>query len=100
MGKNEDRNNNYSGSSAEYRKDDGAKRRYNDSNGFGSQTKSHRYDETVDQLFTKQFSMPNSNKWKLPELKTMLSSSKWEVIIALYGFPSFQSQFSEYPVVY
>lgn len=90
MGKNEDCFNiNYTGSGAEYRKDEGAKRPYDGPNGFGSQSKSHQYDEIVNQLFAKQFSMP-ANQWKLPEPETMLNCSRWEVIIASCSFSSVQ----------
>lgn len=82
MGKNEDSfNNNYTNS--EYRKYDGIKDKKQNGgyNGHGSPLRPSQYDEIVNSLFTKQFFIPNNNKWKLPEPETMLNFNKWEVIM-------------------
>lgn len=42
-------------------------------------TSQNDLDDKVDLLFSKQFRVPGSNKWKLPEIDTMFMQAKWEV---------------------
>lgn len=76
MGKNEDFfNNNYN--SNDYLRDNGTTKKSNGYNDFS--TKQSKLDETASHLFSKEFEMPISNKWTLPEPESMLVDSKWEV---------------------
>lgn len=84
MGKNEDCfNNNFT----EFPKD---KKQYGTQNGSSSQ-----FDDVIEQLFTKQFSMLISNKWKLPDPESMLVNKKWEVIYEVINY-IFKSTFHVY----
>lgn len=87
MGKNEDCfNNNFT----EYQKD---KKQYGTQNGCSLQ-----FEEVIEQLFTKQFSMSISNKWKLPDPNNMLVYKKWEVIYDMIN-PIFNSISCLFPKV-
>lgn len=82
MGKTEDSfNNNYT--TCDFSED---KKQYNGCNNITSSKPSSQLDEIVNQLFSKEFHLPQSNKWKLPEPETVLNYGKWEVIY--YAFSS------------
>jgi len=79
MDKTEDSfNNNYTAYEYQGKDSNREKKHFGNSNSY--QNKSSQYDEVVDQLFNKQFSVPNQGKWELPNPDIMLKHCKWEVI--------------------
>lgn len=65
-----------------------AKRQNNtmQNSGVGAESE---FDDIIEQLFAKQFHMPNSTKWKLPDSNTMLVHAKWEVSDCVVAFSFF-----------
>lgn len=91
MGKNNEDlfNNNGYALAFDHGKDDVAHRqnnathpKYGGSNGAQSDDQ-YDFDDVIEQLFEKQFRVPDSSKWKLPEIDTMFVHAKWEVSASL-----------------
>ncbi|XP_050428080.1 cap-specific mRNA (nucleoside-2'-O-)-methyltransferase 2-like [Adelges cooleyi] len=77
MGNEDTYNNNYT--NYDCAKDYGTNIKKTDDGYNGSQVKATQMEEILNQLFSKEFEMPISKKWKLPELESVLAYSKWEL---------------------